>query len=77
MRKTLTTSLCLLAISLLNPLWAKSVNTPLKQDYPINPVSFVAVKATDQFWAPRIRINQDITIPIALGHCYNTGRVDN
>lgn len=77
MRKLLTTSLCLLAISLLNPLWAKPANTPLKQDYPINPVSFVAVKATDHFWAPRIRINQDVTIPIALGHCYNTGRVDN
>lgn len=77
MRKILTSSLCLLAVSLLNPLWAKPANTPLKQDYPINPVSFVAVKATDQFWAPRIRINQDITIPIALGHCYNTGRVDN
>lgn len=77
MRKILTSSLCLLAFSLLNPLWAKPANAPLKQDYPINPVSFVAVKATDQFWAPRIRINQDITIPIALGHCYNTGRVDN
>lgn len=46
-------------------------------DYPIRPVPFTSVKVTDKFWAPRIRINQDVTIPIALGHCYNTGRVDN
>ncbi|MCL1821413.1 MAG: glycoside hydrolase family 127 protein [Prolixibacteraceae bacterium] len=46
-------------------------------DYPIQPVSFTSVKFTDDFWAPRIRINQDVTIPIALKHCYSTGRVDN
>ncbi len=46
-------------------------------DYPIQPVTFTSVKLTDNFWAPRIRINQETTIPIALGHCYNTGRVDN
>lgn len=46
-------------------------------DYPIQPVSFTSVKFLDNFWAPRIRVNQDVTIPIALGHCYSTGRVDN
>lgn len=46
-------------------------------DYPIQPVPFTAVKVTDQFWAPRIRLNHDVTIPIALKHCYSTGRVDN
>ncbi|MFD2573430.1 beta-L-arabinofuranosidase domain-containing protein [Spirosoma soli] len=46
-------------------------------DYPIQPVPFTAVKVTDQFWAPRIRRNHDVTIPIALKHCYSTGRVDN
>lgn len=48
-----------------------------QRDYPIQPVSFVSVKFSDNFWAPRIRTNQDVTIPIALKHCYNTGRVDN
>lgn len=47
------------------------------KDYPIQPVVFTNVKFTDGFWAPRIKINQDVTIPIALGHCYSTGRVDN
>lgn len=46
-------------------------------DYPIQPVPFTAVKVTDQFWAPRIWLNHDVTIPIALKHCYSTGRVDN
>jgi hypothetical protein len=46
-------------------------------DCPITPVSFVDVSLTDNFWAPRIRRNQDVTIPIALEQCYSTGRVDN
>lgn len=48
-----------------------------QKDYPIEPVSFVSVKFTDNFWAPRIKTNQEVTIPIALKHCYSTGRVDN
>jgi DUF1680 family protein len=52
-------------------------NTNLKEDYPITPVSFVDVKFKDSFWAPRIKINEEVTIPIALKHCYTTGRVDN
>lgn len=46
-------------------------------DYPIRPVPFTAVKVTDSFWAPRIKLNHEVTIPIALKHCYKTGRVDN
>ena len=46
-------------------------------DYPIRPVPFTAVKVTDSFWAPRIKLNHEITIPIALNQCYKTGRVDN
>lgn len=46
-------------------------------DYPIHPVPFTSVKLTDDFWAPRIRRNQEVTIPIALKQCYETGRVDN
>jgi len=56
---------------------AKTIKDAIQKDYPIQPVSFVSVKFNDAFWAPRIKLNQDVTIPIALGHCYNTGRVDN
>ncbi len=47
------------------------------QGYPIQPVPFTAVHLTDAFWAPRIQRNHDVTIPIALQQCYDTGRVEN
>lgn len=46
-------------------------------DYPIQPVPFTDVKLTDNFWAPRIRKNASVTIPIAFGYCESTGRVKN
>lgn len=46
-------------------------------DYPIQPVPFTAVKLTDIFWAPRIKKNASVTIPIAFGFCESTGRVKN
>ena len=46
-------------------------------DYPIQPVPFTAVKLTDNFWAPRIKKNASVTIPIAFGFCESTGRVKN
>lgn len=46
-------------------------------DYPIQPVPFTSVKLTDDFWAPRIRKNASVTIPIAFGYCESTGRVRN
>lgn len=46
-------------------------------DYPISPVPFNTVHLSDDFWAPRLKTNQDVTIPIALHQCYITGRVDN
>jgi DUF1680 family protein len=50
---------------------------PELKDYPVRPVPFTSVKLTDNFWAPRIKLNHEVTIPIALKHCYSTGRVDN
>jgi len=46
-------------------------------DYPILPVPFTSVKLTDNFWAPRIRKNADVTIPIAFRYCETTGRIKN
>src|SRR5450759_1771107 len=48
-----------------------------RADYPIQPVPFTAVKLTDNFWAPRIKKNASVTIPIAFGFCESTGRVKN
>lgn len=47
------------------------------ENYPIMPVPFTSVKMTDSFWAPRIRKNHEVTIPIAFGYCESTGRVKN
>ena len=47
------------------------------EDYPIQPVQFTSVKLTDNFWAPRIKKNALVTIPIAFGYCESTGRVRN
>jgi DUF1680 family protein len=54
-----------------------SAQSGTSSDYPIQPVSFTKVKLTDNFWAPRIKLNHDVTIPIALQQCYITGRVEN
>ena len=48
-----------------------------RADYPIQPVPFTSVKLTDNFWAPRIKRNASVTIPIAFGYCETTGRVKN
>ena len=47
------------------------------KDYPIQPVTFNHVHVHDQFWAPRINVNAEITIPYVLQKCRETGRVDN
>jgi len=45
--------------------------------YPIGPVPFTSVHVNDNFWAPRIRTNHDVTIPIAIQKCRETGRIKN
>jgi hypothetical protein len=46
-------------------------------DYPIQPVAFTSVRLTDNFWAPRIKKNATVTIPIAFSYCESSGRVKN
>jgi DUF1680 family protein len=47
------------------------------KDYPIKPVPFTHVKVDDEFWAPRLKINKEVTIPIAFKKAEETGRIDN
>jgi DUF1680 family protein len=49
----------------------------LKSDYPIQPVAFTQVMVNDNFWAPKIRTNAEVTIPYTLDQCKRTGRIDN
>lgn len=44
---------------------------------PLKPVPFTAVQLDDQFWAPKININRQVSIPSAFAKCEETGRMDN
>ena len=48
-----------------------------RNDYPIAPVPFTAVKLTHSFWTPRIETNRTVTIPTIFKKCEETGRIDN
>ncbi|HDZ41515.1 MAG TPA: glycoside hydrolase family 127 protein [Bacteroidetes bacterium] len=54
----------------------KSAETAVSS-YPIQPLPFTSVKVTDNFWAPRIKTNHDVTIPIAIEQSTITGRIKN
>jgi len=47
------------------------------KDYAYSAVPFTSVKLSDNFWLPRIRINNDVTIPASFERCEKTGRVKN
>ena len=77
MKQTFRLIAFLLFLSAIGIVDAKTPKDAVQKDYPIQPVPFVSVKLNDSFWAPRIKLNQNATIPIALEQCYITGRVDN
>src|SRR6185437_11534656 len=47
------------------------------KDYPIKPLAFNQVHLTDNFWLPRLKINETVTIPASFERCQKTGRVEN
>jgi DUF1680 family protein len=48
-----------------------------KKDYPIQAVVFNHVQLSDNFWLPRLKINETVTIPASFERCEKTGRVKN
>jgi len=48
-----------------------------KKDYPIQAIPFKDVKLSDNFWLPRLKINETVTIPASFERCEKTGRVKN
>ena len=65
-------------IVLLWTLWlgSNAVFTQHK-DYPITPIPFSSVSIQDNFWAPKIKVNHEVTIPIAYEQSRKTGRIKN
>jgi DUF1680 family protein len=45
--------------------------------YPIAPVPFTSVKVTDAFWGQRLKASREVTIPLAIGKCKETGKYEN
>jgi DUF1680 family protein len=39
-------------------------------------VSFNQVQIRDEFWAPKLKVNREVTIPIEFDQCKVTGRID-
>lgn len=46
-------------------------------DNTIRAISLKKIKITDNFWAPRIKINHNITLPYVFERCQKTGRISN
>ena len=67
------------ACLLLSCVLTESCSTTEKTEntYPIQPVPFTSVKLTDQFWAPKLKTNHEVTIPIAIEQSELTGRIRN
>jgi len=42
----------------------------------LHPVPFANVQIEDRFWAPRIRVNREVTIPHEYRQCKDTGRIE-
>jgi DUF1680 family protein len=74
MNKHIKSVIIIIGIALIIP---GCISKTSSGDYPIQPVPFTSVKLTDNFWAPRIKKNAEVTIPIAFGYCESTGRVKN
>jgi len=47
------------------------------QDYPIQPIFFVKVQITDDFWSHRFKSHREITLPYVFRMCEKTKRIDN
>jgi uncharacterized protein len=43
----------------------------------LRPMPLTAVRLEDEFWAPRLRTNREVTLPGQYEQCEQTGRIDN
>jgi DUF1680 family protein len=57
--------------------WPAGLLFGQQKDYSFQPVPFTSVRLTDNFWLPRLKTNQTVTIPASFERCDKTGRVKN
>jgi DUF1680 family protein len=53
------------------------VDTTRSSHARLKPVPISSVTLTDDFWAPRLRINRELTLPAQFQYLEETGRLDN
>ncbi len=53
------------------------IGTAQNNDYFFKAVPFTNVTLTDNFWLPKITINNNVTIPASFERCEKTGRIKN
>ncbi len=75
--KTLSAKILFISILLIAIISGCENKAKSDGDYPIHPISFNQVHLNDQFWAPRIELNHNLTIPYAFEQSEKTGRVKN
>ena len=63
---------CIAFVAFSNGCGKKSI-----KDYSVKPVPFTNVHVDDDFWLPRMEINNRVTIPFAFKKSEETGRIDN
>jgi hypothetical protein len=72
---TLAALLCLLSqLSAVSSAWARQA-APVSSKAAANAGPKVVL--TDEFWAPRMRLNREVTLPHVLEQCEKTGRIAN
>ncbi|MCK4343865.1 MAG: glycoside hydrolase family 127 protein [Bacteroidales bacterium] len=77
MKKRMQNSFGIILPAMIIWITACSERPKTTSDYPIKPVPFTSVAVKDKFWAPRIKRNHVVTIPIAFEQSEETGRVKN
>ena len=53
------------------------VDTSTSSNARFKSIPLTAVNLTDSFWAPRLRINRDVTLPTQVQLLEGTGRIDS
>lgn len=67
-----------LAILALLPVFVSAYAQQKPSGYPIDQVPFTSVKVEEgTFWGQRLEASRNVTIPLALSKCEQTGRYDN
>ena len=71
----LTTYLLICALAVCSPVKEKPGDVP--HGYPRAGLSQHQITLTDHFWAPRLRLNSQVTVPDVLKKCAEYGRIQN